>query len=441
MKNRKQAVIALLATLIMLMGCFACATAEEPAEQEGYKLQQVVVLSRHNIRAPLAGPGSVIGNATPHQWIQFSANTSELTERGGAMETIMGMWFRKWMESEGLIPENYKPADGEVRIYANAKQRTIATARFFSVGLLPVANVEVETHAEYDKMDPVFLPALTYVSDAYVEAAEAEIAEMYGAEDVSGIGRGLVDAYALLENVIDLKDSPAWADGSLKGFDPDDTVITLEQGKEPALSGSLKLGCQIADALVLQYYEESDDLVACFGKRLSEADMRLISSIKDTYQDALFSAPLVAVNVANPLLKEIAGELTTEGRLFTFLCGHDSNLGAVMSALDCRPEETVGSIEPSIPIGSKLVFEKWADPEGNLFGRIRLVYASTSQLRGLTLLDDENPPVSLVLEFHDLPADENGFYPLDVVMTRIENALDRYDSLPEIYGEELENAA
>jgi glucose-1-phosphatase len=169
--------------------------------------------------------------------------------------------------------------------------------------------------------------------------------------------------------------------------------------------------------------------------------MRLISTIKDTYVDALYAAPLVAVNSANPLLKEIAAELNTEGRVFTFLCGHDSNLASVLSALDCKPEQTVGSIEPSVPIGSKIVFEKWADPEGKLYARMRMIYPSAAQLRSLTLLDEDHPPMILTLEFSDLAADENGFYPYEELMNRFEKLFAAYDSLPEIYGEDLEEAA
>ena len=158
-----------------------------------YKLQQVVVLSRHNIRAPLSTTGSALDQATPHKWIDWTANASELTMRGGALETMMGSYVRKWLESEQLIPENYRPEDGAVRFYANGKQRIIATAQFFSSGMLPVANVNIETHAEYDKMDPVFSPSLTFMSDSYRDAALKEIGSMNGAKGI--------------EDVVDYKDS------------------------------------------------------------------------------------------------------------------------------------------------------------------------------------------------------------------------------------------
>ena len=87
-------------------------------------------------------------------------------------------------------------------------------------------------------------------------------------------------------------------------FLTNDSEFTLEEGKEPSVSGSLKQACQISDALVLQYYEEPDDEKAAFGHELSQADWESISEIKDVYGDVLFTAPSVAVNVSifTPLL-------------------------------------------------------------------------------------------------------------------------------------------
>ena len=117
---------------------------------EGYELVQTVVLSRHSIRSPLSGKDSVLSTLTPHEWFAWSSNPSELSLRGGALETMMGQYYRKWLEDEGLISENWIPEDGQVRFYANAKQRTIATANYFLTGMLPVSDVLVETHVDYE---------------------------------------------------------------------------------------------------------------------------------------------------------------------------------------------------------------------------------------------------------------------------------------------------
>ena len=114
-------------SVLLLIACvFSCFAAH--AEQSGYTLDRVVILSRHNIRSPLSGSGSLLGDITPHEWFSWTSAPSELSLRGAVLETMMGQYFRLWLEEEGLFPENWQPEENAVRFYANAKQRTLATA-------------------------------------------------------------------------------------------------------------------------------------------------------------------------------------------------------------------------------------------------------------------------------------------------------------------------
>ena len=50
---------------------------------------------------------------------------------------------------------------------------TISTANYFKTGLLPVSNLPVEYHMDYDNMDPVFNPQLTNINEQFkVEALQ-----------------------------------------------------------------------------------------------------------------------------------------------------------------------------------------------------------------------------------------------------------------------------
>lgn len=409
---------------------------------EGYRLEQVVVLSRHNIRAPLSTTGSALDKATPHIWIDWTSNASELSMRGGALETMMGEYMRKWLESEQLFPENFRPEEGAVRFYANAKQRTIATAQYFSSGMLPVADVEIETHAEYDEMDPVFNPVFTFVSDSYIDAALEQIGSMGGAEGMESVASGLADSYALIADVVDYTESDAYKSGELGDLDTTDTQVTIEQGAEPAVSGSLKTACQLADALVLQYYEAPDATEAAFGNELTAEQWKTISLSKDFYGDLLFTAPLVAANVAHPLLAEIGSELDADGRVFTFLCGHDSNVASVLAALGVEDYELPDSVEAKTPIGCKLVFERWVNGAGERFGRVRLLYQSVDQLREGSMLAGTEAPMSVELSFEGLEKNADGLYAYDDLRGRIADATAEYDRIVRKYAaEELPAAA
>lgn len=396
---------------------------------EGYQLEQVLVLSRHNIRSPLSGGDSMLAKITPHKWFEWSSNPSELSLRGGILETEVGQYFRKWLEEEGLFSENYHPEEGEVRIYANSKQRTIATAQFFAAGLIPTANVQIETHMAFDEMDPVFTPQLTFVSPNYNAAAEAQIWELYS-DDV----KGLEDNYALLSQVIDVEESEAWKDGSFTGFKVDDSEIILELNQEPGIKGSLKTGCSVSDALDLQYYEEADPVKAAFGHELTFEQWQEISAIKDLYGDVLFTAPLIAKNVAHPLLQEIESELKNDGRKFSFLCGHDSNVNSVLAALGTEEFELPGAIEAKTPIGCKLVFSRWKGQDGKSYMSVDLVYENTEQLRNAPILDKNIQPSIVPVHFSGLSSNADGLYAEEDFMNLLRSSIEAYDDITEEYS-------
>lgn len=398
---------------------------------DGYTLDQVVVLSRHNIRSPLSAAGSALDTITPHEWFTWSSGTSELSLRGGILETNMGQYFKRWLEKEGLFPSNYHPSENEVRIYSNSKQRTIATANFFSTGLLPTANVDVEYHMEFDKMDPVFTPQLTFVTDEYRKDAEAQIRELF-TDDIEQ----LADNYRLLEDTIDVKESSDWQNGKFDGFKTDDTVFVLDENAEPGMKGSLKTACSVSDALVLQYYEESDPHKAGFGHDLTFEQWQQISEIKDVYGDVLFTAPDIAVNVAHPLLVEIEKEIKTDGRKFTFLCGHDSNVGSVLAALDTEDYSLPYSVEKKTPIGCKLVFCTWKNDSNEEFISVDLVYQTVNQLRGISLLDVSTPPMSVPMSFNGLEKNSDGLYKASDLLGRFDDSIERYYELAAEYGVE-----
>ena len=359
---------------------------------------------------------------TPHEWYHWSSAPSELSLRGGALETMMGQYFRKWLVSEGMMRENEIPAEGAMRFYANSLQRTIATAQYFSSGMLPVANVRIEHHCVVGKMDSVFAPQITDDNEGFKALAQQQIAAMGGEKGLVGIGEKMSENYKVLERVLDMDQSRACLDGDTCHFRTDDAHVYLVKYREPGMGGSLRMACQAADALVLQYYEEPDDLKAAFGDTLSWQDWEKISEIKDWYGDVLFTAPVVARQVARPLLRTMLEELQNEERKFAFLCGHDSNIGSVLASLETEDYSLPQTIEKKTPIGCKLVVEKWEDAEGQLFVALNLVYQSTDQLRKMTLLDLENPPMVFPVRLKGMNANADGLYPFSELVQRFNEA-------------------
>lgn len=392
--------------------------------QQNYALDQLVILSRHNIRSPLVSKQSVLTRLTnsEYQWFQWEGAPSTLTAKGERLESRMGGFFREWLEKKDFL-SRYSADQSSFRFYANAKQRCQLTARTFADALLPGLTPRVEMNVAFDTMDPVFNPQITKLSEGFVNQAQQEIRTRFG-EDLNA---GASASFQLLENVIDITHSPAYPDTS--SFSQFPSSVSFKLNAEPALSGGLKMACSLSDALALQYYEEPDAKKAAFGKTLTEEDWVSITSITQRYEDILFSAPSVSLNVAHPLLQTLLSEMQNEKRIFSFLCGHDSNILSVLSALDVQVEDLPGSIEKRTPIGCKLIFERFTGADGLRYADLLLVYASASQLRAETTFSYTQPPMAVKLKLKGLNANADGLYTLADLQQRISHALVAYDQL------------
>ena len=389
-----------------------------------YELKEVVVMSRHNIRSPLTSGGAAYMRVTPYEWFKWTSPSSQLSLRGGVNETAMGQFFRKWVVDEGLLPDNYRPEGEEVLFYANSRQRTFATAKYFSAGFLPFANVEITHKLAEDKMDPVFTAQFTKMNDTYRQQVLSEIMALNGGPQAWM--QSVQPTLTLMEQVLDMAHSPAALQGDTTHFTYDDIQFKIEKGSEPKMTGGYTLANSVADALVLQCYE-SESMTA-FGHELSTEQWRDICKVKAVYDGLLFTTHAAAVNLAYPLVSRIREELNRTDRKFMFLCGHDSNLASISAALRFNFPETKDAFENRTPIGSKLVFEKWSDGS-DTFVAINLVYASVDQLQNRTLLSTDVPPMVLPVTVEGLSANEDGLYRLTDLDARFGETIAEYDAI------------
>ncbi|MDE6443504.1 MAG: histidine-type phosphatase [Muribaculaceae bacterium] len=425
-----------LAAFSLLFPTLSFSQAQRPKEfKDKYQLKEAVVLSRHNIRSPLSDDKSDLGRMTPHKWHKWSSGKSELTSRGGALETMMGQYFRKWAVDAGLFPENHAPSADDVNVTANSMQRCIATAQYFSSGFMPVGGITVNHRYTPSQMDPLFNPQITKSGPTFKAEAMKQIAAMGGKKGIVGINEQIKPDYELMMEVLDVKDSPMAKgnDPKLKAFENYNTEIVLDKWGEPHMKGgsALKELNSASDAFILQYYEAPDTLTAAFGHNLTRKDWERLAHVKDVYQDVLFTAPIVATNVAKPLIQYMFDELQSPTRKFTFLVGHDSNLSSVATALGIEEYEVPNAIEKKTPIGSKMVIEKFVGPDGEEYADVNLVYQSVDQLRNLQLLDLDNPPMIFPLSFKGLERNADGLYKMSDVKGRFEQALRAYEAIPD----------
>jgi glucose-1-phosphatase len=318
------------------------------------------------------------------------------------------------MEEDGLFPAKWSPAEGELRLYANSLQRTIATSRSFIAGFLPLEDIPVEHHGALGTIDPVFSVRLRPIDSLFVQQALHEM------DSLTLLYRDVLrENYPLLARVLDFDRSAAKAAGDTNRFRLDDIAFVLQEGEEPQVTGTLCWACRAADALTLQYYEETDNRKAGFGYRLTPDGWRRIASVKEVYQRLLFATPVIARHLAQPMLGCLKDELTVPGRRFTFLCGHDSNLLSVLSALRAEPYTLTGAVEADTPVSSQLILRRWTGVDGEDYADISLLYPTAEELRNGADLDRRNPPAEVSISLEGLDRNEDGLYRLEDVLDRM----------------------
>lgn len=384
-----------------------------------YKLESVVVFSRHNIRSPAKSRSSMLASLTPYKWIKWTSGYGELSLRGGECETIMGQYFNQWLTAENLIPKNYAPSEGEVRFYANSRHRTFVTAKFFSAGIFPTANVEIEHKFPLEKMDNVFIPLMTIYNENFDAVAKSQIHSRLAEINFA-------DKAKLINKVIDFKNSDYAKQHGITELNPSDMDVGLKLNDEPKNTGEqAEMLLCASDALIMQYYETG----TAFGRKLSFEDWKKIASFKEESSNAFLGASAVAVNGAHPILQIMNEELSLPNRKFTFLCGHDVTISAILGAIDVQEYNLPKTIETKTPIGCKIVICKWRGEDGELYASLDLIYASSDQLRNKTTLTLDNPPVIFPLNLKNVRQNSDGVYKFEEFQQNLHRAIDAYEDL------------
>ena len=402
--------------------------------QQSLSLEKVTVVSRHGVRAPLETYLNTLDEMTGdgHQWTRWPVPGSHLTLKGGALETLFGEYFRLWLDEEQFVLDS-----ADVYFGASSKQRTIATARAFAAGMLPLMTVPVDfkmdSNGNVGYLDPDYLPLF---NDRCASNGTFDI-KAFQAEARRELGQLEAPSYSFLEKTLRMKRSNYARKRGIEHFDSHVGVrldFYDKNGKpmEPAMQGGLKDANMASDAFILQYYEMENARDAAFGRRLSFDDWKRLAYIKDYYGDILFTkAPIISVNISHCMLKRIQSEMAPEGHKFAFLCSHDSMIAAVLAALRVTPYELPNTIETQTPIGFKLVLEQWVETdvlEPQRFVRARLMYQSTDQIRCMKPMDTANPPMSYELSFTGIEKTPNGMYDYEEFMRHLQKSIQAYDA-------------
>ncbi|WP_411704427.1 bifunctional glucose-1-phosphatase/inositol phosphatase [Edaphovirga cremea] len=423
-KTTKGLALSVLALLVPL-SFNAVAAGNNSQAPDGYQLEKVLIMSRHGIRAPLVNYGDVLAESTPHKWPVWQTEGGLLTPKGGLVEENVGQYFRAWLADTKLLPAGSCPTAQQVFTYANSLPRTIDTAKHFVIGAFPDCNITVNHQAEIGKMDPTFNPIITAdVTDEFKEKALSSLAQHAGDGGIDGLNQRLKPNYALLEEVMDYKNSKLCKQDKQCDISAQPSSVTLVKDKEPGISGPLRVGTGASDAFMLQYYEGFPLKDVAWGKVTTTEQWQKLEAIKNQYHETLFGSPAIAANAAAPLMNFIAGALdqqpvgdsrqqAAQQAKLAVLVGHDSNIASLLSALKTKDYQLPEQFERT-PISGAVVFQRWHDTEKNRdLMKIEYVYPTTEQIRNKSALTLATPPQRVTLEIAGCEVDAQGFCPMD----------------------------
>lgn len=407
------------------LACLLPMSAPSFAANTSLELQQVLVMSRHGIRAPLVNYGDVLAESTPYTWPKWQTEGGLLTPKGGKVEEHMGQYFRAWLAKNQVLPAAQCPTGGQVFAYANSLPRTIDTAKHFVTGAFLGCDVPVVNRVEIGKMDPVFNPIITAdVNEKFKADALKSINQHAGKGGLDGLNQRLKPNYLLLQKVMDYQNSKLCKQNKQCDLASQPSSVVLSQGKEPGITGPLRMATGATDAFMLQYYEGFPMKEVAWGQITTPEQWTKLETIKNLYHETLFGSPAIAANAAKPLLTFISGALnkgeaksadqqSAQQARLALLVGHDSNIASLLAALKTKDYTLPGQYERT-PISGAVVFQRWHDAKTNKdLMKIEYVYPTAKQIRNNTALSLKNPPQHVTLQIEGCEIDNQGFCPMD----------------------------
>ena len=383
-------------TAVMLWSATA-AWAAAPGE----RLEKVVILSRHGVRAAMSSPER-LEETSARPWPRFSVPPGHLTARGEALASLMGGYFRQLYVAEGLLPEG---DCGAAYYWANLTQRTIATAQAVSRTLSPGCAVDVHTVGE-GRVDPMFEPIKAGVVVADTALARAAVAGRAGG-DLAAWSASHRDAAERLDAL--LMQCPAGpcppAPGKRRIFDA--TPGFVEGEDLVSLSGPEAFASGVTESLLMAW-ADGQDFAGLGWRNLDEDALTRVFALHQAEFDLKLRAPYVARTLAGHLARRLLATLeadaapgrATQGAAIgspdsriVFVAGHDGTLATLGGLL--RIEWALAGYQPNqIGPGGALVFERWRKADGTRVIRARFTGQSLGQLRAATPLTLAAPPLA-----------------------------------------------
>lgn len=366
---------------------------------EEAQLKQVVIVTRHGVRAPTRAAADMAMYAA-EPWPEWPVKPGILTPRGKELMKLMGAYYRDRYIEAGLLSAELAQRRQQVFFHSNKIQRTIETARGLAEGL--IEEKEVDTHCTPGTApDPLFnapesalTPEVKALSVAAVEGriggnvtalVRANRAQFLCLDGILFPGRGA----GLPAGKSSLLNMPASV-----GPGPGDLLVELK--------GPFSHAARFAENFVLEYCEGMPK--PGWGRVNRENLIELLKLHYQYFDYTQRTLPIAQAN-ASTLMRAIVrtleqaadGKTRSEAlaepsRRLVFVVGHDTTLSHLSGMLGLSWLMDGHPVSPTVP-GGALAFELWQYPEsGKTVLRCYYIAASLDQMRAGTVLSPGQPP-------------------------------------------------
>jgi len=385
-------------SLALVCASFAAA---QPADDT--KLRQVIIFSRHSVRAPVA-PNDYLNGFSVRKYPLFTVAPGILTDNGIKLETLVGGYFRQWLTKEGLLTGKDTVDAGFTYVRANILERTRTTAQSFASGLLPGASITVNWQQQGS--DPLFDPVGAGVAVLDQRKAIAAVVGRLG-----GNPQSLAAVYApelsstralLLNYPAGQTPAPPTPAGLTDVTAIPIAVTAGSPGSPVTIEGLTPVGLAV-DPFIMQYADGMPAAEVGWGQLNADGvaqSLRLYSLSMDLEYRTPYISALGASNVASHIVRSLVqsatgnsmtGTLGTPSTKVILLVASDVNLAAFSSLLE------INWLIPGYPLnypspGGALVFElRQSMSSGEYIIRTSYRAQTLDQLRNKTVLSLTTP--------------------------------------------------
>lgn len=408
-----------------------------PARADMLISDKYIAIMRHGVRPQTSSKKLEL--ISPKQWPVWGTDDGQLTPHGAAAAAQLAKWEHGMLAAKGLVPATGCPKPDEVYAWGKSTlQRTIDTGNIILSTMFEGCGLSVGSFRG-DGPDPLYDASETGLGAIDVETAKAAILEAAGGS-FDGLQKKAEPLMKELDAILgcEAADSPC-------SMQHRPWTMEVKQNRENkpygvSVKGPLSEAGTVAQVFLLQYANGLPADQVAFGKASSAADIIRLSELRQIKYDVgnrvLYLAQRDASNFLNHILLSL-GQTPPEGvppgaKLLLFM-GSDTQQAELATLLGIHWKIPPYLDDETPPTGA-LTFERLHDEAGRSYVRLGFVAPSLDQLRNLSVMDEQSPPIQAAVSLPGCEAQEKqGACPLDRFVTLAGARLDRSAVAPDVY--------